>query len=265
MAFQIKGPNFVISTACSSGANAIGQALYLIRSEIIDACVAGGVEAPLTPVTFAAYQNLRAISRRNSEPSKASRPFDKERDGFVLSEGAGILILETEEHALNRGAKIYAEVVGCGTNCGAYNMVAPQPDGLDAAAAMRRALQDAQVTSDEIDYINAHGTSTPFNDLAETRAIKEVFKKRAYRIPISATKSLIGHSIGASGAIETVVCALVLQNQVIPPTINLDHPDPECDLDYVPHKSRKAEVRTIMSNSFGFGSNNAVLILRKYE
>lgn len=262
--FQIKGPNFAISTACSSGANAIGQALYLIRSEIIDACVVGGVEAPLTPVTFAAYQNLRAISRRNSEPSKASRPFDKERDGFVLSEGAGILILETEEHALNRGAKIYAEVLGCGTNCGAYNMVAPQPDGLDAAAAMRRALQDAQIASDEIDYINAHGTSTPFNDLAETRAVKNVFGERAYRLPISATKSMIGHSIGASGAIEAVVCALALQNQVIPPTINLDHPDPECDLDYVPHRSRKAEVRTIMSNSFGFGSNNAVLILRKY-
>lgn len=265
MVFSVKGPNFAISTACSSGANAIGQALLLLRNGMVDVCIAGGVEAPITPFTFAAYQNLHALSRKNSQPEKTSRPFDKERDGFVLSEGAGVLILETEEHALRRGARIYAEVLGCGTNCGAYNMVAPQPDGLDAAAAMRRAIQDAEITSEEIDYINAHGTSTPFNDLAETRAIKNVFGERAYRIPVSATKSMIGHSIGASAAIEAVICAFVIQKQVIPPTINLDHPDSECDLDYVSHQCRKADVRTIMSNSFGFGSNNAVLIFRKYE
>lgn len=265
MAFKVKGPNFATSTACSSGANAIGQALYLLRSGIIDACIAGGVEAPVTPVTFAAYQNLRAISRRNSEPAKASRPFDKGRDGFVLSEGAGILILETEEHAQKRDAKIYAELLGFATNCGAYNMVAPQPEGIDAAAAMRAALKDAGIESGDIDYINAHGTSTPFNDLAETRAIKEVFGNRAYKIPISSTKSMIGHTIGASGGIEAIVSALVINEKAIPPTINLENPDSECDLNYVPNESRKAEVMTVMSNSFGFGSNNAVLIIRGYS
>jgi len=264
MTFQIKGPNFTTSTACSSGANAIGQALYMLRSGIIDACVAGGVEAPITPVTFAAYQNLRAISRRNSVPAKASRPFDKERDGFVLSEGAGILILETEEHAKKRGAKIYAELLGFATNCGAYNMVAPQPDGVDAAHAMRSALKDAGIEPEDIDYINAHGTSTSFNDLAETRAIKEVFGGRAYKIPISSTKSMVGHSIGASGGIEAIVSVLVISKKIIPPTINLENPDPECDLDYVPNESRKTEVKTVMSNSFGFGSNNAVLIISRY-
>ena len=263
--FQVKGPNLAISTACSSGANAIGQALFLLRSGIIESCIAGGVEAPITPVTFAAYQNLRALSRRNSDPTKASRPFDKERDGFVLSEGAGILILETEEHALKRGANVYAEVLGFATNCGAYNMVAPQPDGIDAAAAIRTALKDAEIKPEDVDYINAHGTSTPFNDLAETKAIKEVFGKRAYQTPVSSTKSMIGHTIGASGAIGAVVSALAIRNKVIPPTINLENPDPECDLDYVPNQSRKAEVRTVMSNSFGFGSNNAVMIFRKYK
>ena len=174
------------------------------------------------------------------------------------------MILETEEHALKRGAKIYAELLGFGTNCGAYNMVAPQPDGIDAAEAIRKALQDADISPDQIDYINAHGTSTPFNDLAETRAIKAVFRDKAYKVPISSTKSMIGHTIGASGAIEAVISTLVIKNQMIPPTINLDHPDPECDLNYVPHKAKKADVQTVMSNSFGFGSNNAVLILRKY-
>lgn len=265
MVFSIKGPNFAISTACSSGANAIGQALLLLRNGTMDVCVTGGVEAPITPFTFAAYQNLHALSRKNSQPAKASRPFDKGRDGFILSEGAGILILETEEHALGRGTKIYAEVLGCGTNCGAYNMVAPQPDGLDAARAMRYALKDAGIDKEEIDYINAHGSSTPLNDLAETRAIKEVFGKRAYQIPISSTKSMIGHTIGASGAIGAVISTLVIQNQTIPPTINREFPDPECDLDYVPNQARRAEVSTVMSNSFGFGSNNAVLILCRYE
>lgn len=262
--FQAKGPNFAVSSACSSGANAIGQAMHLLRSGVIDTCITGGVEAPLTPVTFAAYQNLRAISKRDVEPSKASCPFDKDRDGFVVSEGAGMLILETEEHALKRKAKIYAEVLGYATNCGAYNMVAPQPNGEDAASAMRNALKDAGIETGDVDYINAHGTSTPFNDLAETRAIKEVFKERAYKVPMSSTKSMVGHTIGASGAIEAIVSSLVIRNQEIPPTINQNNPDPECDLDYVPNKSRKASVRVVMSNSFGFGSNNSVLLLKKY-
>lgn len=265
MQFAIKGPNYAISTACSSGTNAIGQALSLLRNGSVDICIAGGVEAPLTPFTFAAYQNMRALSRRNSRPEAASRPFDKERDGFVLSEGAATLVLETLENALKRNAKIYAEVLGFGTNCGAYNMVAPQPDGLDAAQAIQAALEDAGIGKEKIDYINAHGTATPFNDIAETKAIKEVFGKRAYEIPISSTKSMIGHTIGASGAIAAVVCALVIQRQMIPPTINLDTPDPECDLDYVPKIARKAEVKIALSNSFGFGSNNAVLILRNYN
>jgi 3-oxoacyl-[acyl-carrier-protein] synthase II len=265
MACNIKGPNLAISTACSSGSNAIGHALYLIRAGIIDVCITGGVEAPLTPVTLAAYQNMRSISRRNDEPTKASRPFDKDRDGFVLSEGAGMILLETEEHAMNRGAKIYAELAGFASNCGAYNMVIPQPDGNDAAAAMRSALKDAGMKPDDIDYINAHGTSTPYNDLAETKAIKTVFGDRAYKTPISSTKSMIGHTIGASGGIEAVVSSLVIQKQMIPPTINLDNNDPECDLDYVPHKSRKADIRNVMSNSFGFGSNNAVLLMKKYK
>lgn len=265
MAFGVKGPNMAISTACSSGANAIGQALMLLRSGTLDCCITGGVEAPLTPVTVAAYQALRCLSLKNGIPSKASRPFDKERDGFVMGEGAGILVLETLEHAEKRKAHIYAELAGYGTDCGAYNMVAPQPDGLDAARAIELALKDAEISTDAIDYINAHGTGTPYNDAAETKAIKQVFAKRAYEIPVSSTKSMIGHTVGAAGAIEAIVSVLSLQHQEIHPTINLENPDPDCDLDYVPHKSRKAEVRTIMSNSFGFGSNNAVLILRKYE
>ena len=263
IAFQVKGPNYVVSTACSSGANAIGQAMSLLRKGAIDVCITGGVEAPITPVTVAAYQALRALSRRNDPPQKASSPFSKDRDGFVIGEGAGILILETLEHAQKRKAKIYAEICGYGTNCGAYNMVAPQPDGLDAAEAMRSALKDASLTVGDIDYINAHGTSTVYNDLAETKAIKEVFEKRAGNLPISSTKSMTGHTIGAAGAIEAIVSVLTLRNQEIHPTINLNTPDPECDLDYVPNKLRKTKVNAVMSNSFGFGSNNAVLVFKK--
>lgn len=265
IAFGIKGPNFAVSTACSSGANAIGHALVLLRSGVIDCCIVGGVEAPLTPVTLAAYQALRCLSRRNHNPSEASRPFDQDRDGFVLSEGAGMLILETLEHAKNRNAQIYAELSGFGSNCGAYNMVAPQPDGLDAAKAMRLALLDAKVSIDEVDYINAHGTGTPYNDIAETRAIKEVFGTRAYKIPVSSTKSMIGHTIGASGAIEAIVSVLAIQNRIIPPTINYEKKDPECDLDYVPNKSRTADIDVVMSNSFGFGSNNVSLLISRYS
>jgi len=264
IALKTKGPNYVVSTACSSGANAIGWAMQMIRSGVVDVCITGGVEAPITPTTLAAYQNLRCLSTKNHSPKEASTPFDKTRDGFVLGEGAGILILESLEHSEKRKVKIYAELIGYGSNCGAYNMVAPQPDGLDAARAMKEALKDAEVSPDQVDYINAHGTGTPYNDLAETRAIKEVFDRKAYQIPISSTKSLIGHTIGAAGAIEAVVSVLTIQQGEIHPTMNLKTPDPECDLDYVPNQSRKAKVRTVMSNSFGFGSNNAVVIISSW-
>lgn len=263
IAFHLRGPNYAISTACSSGANALGQALLLLRSGIIDTCITGGVEAPITPVTVAAYQNLRCLSTRNHLPQSASRPFDRTRDGFVLGEGAGILVLETREHAERRKARIYAELVGYGSNCGAYNMVAPQPDGLDAACAIDLALKDANISHDQIDYINAHGTGTPYNDLAETKALKSVFGNNVYQIPISSTKSMIGHTIGAAGAIEAIVSCLTLKHQAIHPTINLTERDPDCDLDYVPNQARKAKVETILSNSFGFGSNNAALVLKK--
>jgi len=265
MAFKVKGPNFAVSTACSSGANAVGHALVLLRAGMIDCCIVGGVEAPLTPVTLAAYQALHCLSKKNHVPSKACQPFDKARDGFVLSEGAGVLILETLEHAEKRDARIYAELMGFGTNCGAYNMVAPQPDGLDAAKAIQSALNNANMGIDEVNCINAHGTGTPYNDVAETRAIKEIFGKRAYKIPITSTKSMIGHSIGASGAIETIVSVLTIQNKVIPPTINYENKDPECDLDYVPNKSRTATIDVVLSNSFGFGSNNVSLVIARYD
>jgi len=260
IAFQLKGPNYAVSTACSSGANAIGQALWMLRSGIVEICVTGGVEAPITPVTLAAYQALRCLSTRSGPPQEASTPFDKRRTGFVLGEGAGILILETLEHAKKRNAKIEAELLGYGTNCGAYNMVAPQPDGLDAKDAMKSALNDADLKPESIDYINAHGTGTPYNDLAETKAIKSTFEDRAYQIPISATKSMIGHTIGAAGAIEAIASVLTLRHQEIHPTINLKEPDPECDLDYVPNIKRKKTVKIVLSNSFGFGSNNAALV-----
>lgn len=263
IAFQAKGPNYVVSTACSSGANAIGQAIALLRKGALDMCITGGVEAAVTPMSVGSFQSLQALSRKNNVPQQASCPFSKDRDGFVIAEGAGILILETLEHAQKRKAKIYAEICGYGTNCGAYNMVAPQPDGLDAAQAMKGALDDAGLKTNDIDYINAHGTSTLYNDAAETKAIKEVFGDRSKKIPISSTKSMIGHPIGAAGAIEAIASVLTLQHQEIHPTINLNTPDPECDLDYVPNQSRKAKINTVMSNSFGFGSNNAVLIFKK--
>lgn len=263
IAFKAKGPNYVVSTACSSSANAIGQAMWLLRNGIVDICITGGVEAPITPVTVAAYQALQALSCHNDPPQKASRPFDKNRDGFVIGEGAGVLVLEALDHAQQRKARIYAELCGYGTNCGAYNMVAPQPDGLDAAQSMKNALRDANLSTKDIDYLNAHGTSTIYNDAAETNAIKEVFGNQAKRIPISSTKSMTGHTIGAAAAIEAIASVLTLHYQEIHPTINLETPDSECDLDYVPNKSRKQKVNVVMSNSFGFGSNNSVLIFRK--
>ena len=263
--FGFLGPNLVISTACASGTHAVGEAFRKIQHGEIDACLTGGVDASLTQFTFGAYCALRVLSKRNDAPREASRPFDKERDGFVLGEGAGMLVLEELSHALKRNAPIYAEIIGYAAASGAHHMVIPQPQGEDAAATMSLALKDANLNPQDIDYINAHGTSTHANDKAETQAIKKVFNAHAYKIPISSTKSMIGHTIGAAGAIEALVSSLVIQNDIIPPTINYTHKDPECDLDYVPNQARKAKVSRVLSNSFGFGSSNACLILTKME
>ncbi|OGW81695.1 MAG: beta-ketoacyl-[acyl-carrier-protein] synthase II [Omnitrophica bacterium RIFCSPLOWO2_12_FULL_44_17] len=261
--YGIKGVNQVISTACSSSAQAIGEACNKIRQGVANIAVTGGVEAPISRVTFAAYQQMMVLSPDNNNPTKASRPFDLTREGFVLGEGAGILILENAEHAQARGAHIYAEIAGFGSNCGAYHMVTPNPSGEDAAAAMKLALDDAGLEPMDVDYINAHGTSTKWNDLAETKAIKLVFNEYAKKIPISSIKSMIGHTIGAAGAIEAIICCLSIEKGFIPPTINLNTPDPDCDLDYVPNQGRAAKLEVVVSNSFGFGSNNAVLVFRR--
>lgn len=263
--YGLIGPNVAISTACSSGAHGVGWAYDAIRLDRADVMVAGGTEAPLTPYTFAAFNALRVLSKRNDSPREASRPFDKERDGFVMGEGAGILILEELNHALKRNAHIYSEIIGYSLTSGAFHMVMPVEEGKDAAKTMGEALKEAKVSKEEVDYINAHGTSTLANDRAETQAIKEVFGNYAYKIPISSTKSMIGHTIGASGAIEAIVCALTIENNIIPPTVNYKYPDPECDLDYVPNEARKKEVDVVLSNSFGFGSNNACLVIRRYK
>ena len=263
--FGFTGPNMVISTACASGTHAVGEALRKVQQGDVDVCVTGGAEAPISQGTFGAYCALRVLSKRNDAPQAASRPFDKGRDGFVLSEGAGILVLEELERARNRGAHIYAEVIGYAANSGAHHIVMPDATGKDATRVMAAALKDAGLMGKSIDYINAHATSTSANDSAETRAIKEVFGQAAYKIPVSSTKSMIGHSIGAAGGIEAVVCALCLEHQFIPPTINLTEPDPECDLDYVPNKGRQAKLDTVMSNSFGFGNCNACLVFSKLK
>ncbi|UCC94583.1 MAG: beta-ketoacyl-ACP synthase II [Candidatus Omnitrophota bacterium] len=260
----LKGVNLAISTACASSTNAIGQAFDMIRLKRADIVITGGAEAPLTPFTFAAYDSLKVLSsKRNGMPQEASRPFDKERDGFVMGEGAAGLIIEDLEHARARGAHIYAEVIGYGTTSGAYHMVMPDPTGDDAAKVMQLAIKEANINPEDIDYINAHGTSTQVNDRVETQAIKAVFGKNAYRIPISSTKSMMGHLIGAAGAVEAIVCALAIENSIIPPTVNYQHKDPECDLDYVPNEARKQKVDIALSNSFGFGSCNACIVLRR--
>lgn len=263
--FKIGGPNISITTACSSGTHGIGQGLELIRQGKADVVIAGGAEAPLTPFTFGAFSSLGVMSKNNQFPEKACRPFDRNRDGFVMGEGAGIVILEELGHALKREAKIYAELIGYGLSNSVYHMVIPAPDGEDAIRAMKTALEDAQISSDEVDYINAHGTATKANDKVETLAIKKVFGKKAYKIPVSSTKSMIGHLIGAAGAVELIVSILALNAQIIPPTINYETSDPECDLDYVPNNSRKDNIKVILSNSFGFGGNNACLVIKKFE
>ena len=260
-----KGPNISVATACAAGTHAVGDAFKIIKRGAADAMVTGGVESVITPLCIAGFGAMRALSTRNDAPEKASRPFDRDRDGFVVGEGCGILILETLEGALERGARIYAEVIGYGMSGDAFHMSAPSPDGDGAARCMAAAIEDAGIPYGDIDYINAHGTSTDLNDALETAAIKRVFKEKAPSIPISSTKSMTGHLLGGAGGIETVFTALTIHDSVIPPTINLDNPGEACDLDYVPHTARKADVTVAMSNSFGFGGTNASLILKKYQ
>ncbi len=261
--FGAKGPNASIATACAAGTHAVGDAFKIIKRGGADAMIAGGVESVITRTCIAGFNAMKALSTRNDEPEKASRPFDRDREGFVVGEGCGILILETLEGAIKRGARIYAEICGYGMSGDGYHMSAPSPDGEGAARCMKSAIDDAGIQYSMIDYINAHGTSTQLNDLYETKAIKSVFKDKAYSIPISSTKSMTGHLLGGAGGIETVFTALTIHKGIIPPTINLDNPDEECDLDYVPNIARKMNVDVAMSNSFGFGGTNATLILKK--
>lgn len=265
IAFGIRGPNMVISNACASGTNAIGEAFRKIQSGEIDAAIAGGSEAAVSSFTLAAYDAMGVLSRRNGEPEAASRPFDRERDGFVLGEGAAVLMLEGLDRALARGARVHAELKGYSSNSGAYHMVIPLPEGTDIADVMSLAIKDAGLRADDIGYINAHGTSTIQNDRTETRAIKKVFGDRAYRIPVSSIKSMIGHTIGASGAIGACACCLALREQTVPATANYRARDPECDLDYVAEGPRRARFDNVLLNSFGFGSNNACLVIRRYD
>ncbi len=260
----INGPNFSISTACATGNNCIGEAAEIIRRGQASVVLAGSTEAALEEVTIAGFNNMQAISRRNDEPERASRPFDAQRDGFVVAEGAGMLVLEDLDHALARGAIIHAEVLGYGHTSDAYHVTAPQEDGEPAAEAMRFALEDADLAPEDIDYINAHGTSTPLNDRSETTAIKRAFGRHAYYIPISSTKGVTGHMMGGGGSVEAVFCVKAIHDNFVPPTVNLEHPDPHCDLNYTPNKGVKHPINRVMSNAFGFGGHNAVVILGRY-
>ncbi len=265
MRFGARGPNSAPCTACSSGTHAIGDSFRIIQRGEADVMIAGGSEAAITPLSVAGFDSLKALSTRNDFPEKASRPFDRDRDGFVLGEGAGILILEELHHAFGRGARIYAEVVGYGMSGDAHHMTAPPPDGHGAIRVMHRTLEDAGIAADQVDYINAHGTSTPPNDRTETAAIKVVFGAHARKVAISSTKSMIGHLLGAAGAVEAGVAILSVRDQMIHPTINLENPDPECDLDYVPNAARRAMIRYALSNSFGFGGTNACVLFKRFE
>jgi 3-oxoacyl-[acyl-carrier-protein] synthase II len=260
-----KGINSCTVTACATGTHSIGDAFRVIARGQADVILAGGSEAALCPLGLAGFMSAKALSRRNDEPQRASRPFDKGRDGFVMGEGAGVLVLESLEHALSRGAKIYGEIIGYGASGDAYHITSPAPEGEGAQRAMREALSDGGINPSDVDYINAHGTSTEYNDLYETMAIKHVFGEHAYKLAVSSTKSLTGHLLGAAGAIEAAVCLLALTEQVIPGTYNYEEVDPECDLDYVPNQSRPADLQIVLSNSFGFGGHNATLAFRKWE
>jgi 3-oxoacyl-[acyl-carrier-protein] synthase II len=265
MRYGFRGPNSCVSTACATGNHAIGDSLELIKRGAADVMIAGGSEAVITPLTIGGFGAMKALSTRNDEPHRASRPFDKGRDGFVMGEGAGVLVIEELQHALRRGAKIYAELVGYGMSADAYHMTAPEPEGLGAITSMRLALEAARLSPEDVDYINAHGTSTPVGDTAETRAIKQVFGGHAYRLAVSSVKSMTGHLLGAAGGVESLATVLTIYHGLIPPTINYDEPDPGCDLDYVPNKARQAEVRVALTNSFGFGGTNATLVFKQYE
>jgi len=264
MAFGFTGPNACITTACAAGSHAVGEAFRLIRYGLADVCIAGGTEASVLPLTVAGFAQMQALTR-NPDPKKASRPFDKDRDGFVLSEGAGALVLEEAGRAVSRGARIYAEVCGYGASADAYHITAPEPEGLGAIQALQAALEEAGEPPDGVDYINAHGTSTQLNDAAETRAVKKTLGDHAYRVAMSSTKSMTGHMLGAAGAVEAGVAAMAVHTGRMPPTINYETPDEECDLDYVPNQARQGVVRLGLSNAFGFGGHNAVVALRRFE
>ena len=263
--FGAKGPNISVETACAASCHAVGESFRMIREGIADAMITGGSEAVITPLALGGFCSMRALSTRNHEPEKASRPFDLERDGFVMGEGAGMLILEELTHALERGAEVYAEMAGYGLSGDAYHVSAPEPDGEGAISCMDMEIKDAGIELKDMDYINAHGTSTKLNDLSENKAIKTLFGGHAHKLAVSSTKSMIGHVLGGAGGIEAVYTVLAIKHGIIPPTINYETPDPECDLDYVPNVARRAEVRAAMSNSFGFGGTNACLVLKAYE
>lgn len=263
--YSLKGPNVSIVTACATGTHSIGDAARMIERGDADVMVAGGAESAITPLAVGGFANMRALSRRNDDPATASRPFDKDRDGFLIGEGGGVMVLESLEHALKRGAKIYAELAGYGMSSDAYHITMPSADGDGAKRCMAMAVKDADITPDKVDYINAHGTSTPPNDVIETRAIKELFGDHARKLKISSTKSMTGHLLGAAGAVEGIYTVMAINEGIIPPTINLTNPDPECDLDYVPNKPVKHDVVYGLSNSFGFGGTNASLLFKKYE
>jgi 3-oxoacyl-[acyl-carrier-protein] synthase II len=257
-----RGPNFGLVSACATGTHALGEAAHTIRRGDADVMIAGGSEAAITPFAYASFCAMKAMSTRNDAPERASRPFDRNRDGFIMGEGAGVLVLESLEHAQARGARIYCELAGYAATCDAFHITQPDPEGKGLSMAMKRALASAQVAPEQIDYINAHGTSTPYNDKFETLAIKKVFGEHARRVPISSTKSMTGHLLGAAGGIESVIAVKTIQSQIIPPTINLEDPDPDCDLDYVPNVARSVPVRTVLSNNLGFGGQNAAIVFR---
>lgn len=263
--WQIKGPNFAIVTACATASHCIGESVEIIKRGDAEVMISGGGEGAISPIGYGGFCSMKAMSTRNDAPKKASRPFDKDRDGFVMGEGAGILILEELGHARARGAHIYGEIVGYAATGDAYHMSAPEPTGAGATKAMNLALARADLKPQDVEYINTHGTSTPLGDKIETQAIKKVFGQHAYHLAVGSTKSMIGHLLGAAGSVEAIICLLAIQNKIVPPTINLDNPDPECDLDYIPNKARPLEVKVALSNSFGFGGHNGVLIMKKYE
>ena len=265
IALGAAGPNLSVTTACAAGTHAVGEAFHMVANGICDVAITGGSESTVCPMAVAGFAAMKALSTRNDDPEASSRPFDQDRDGFIISEGSGMLVLEELERAQARGAKIYAEVVGFGMSGDAYHMAAPPEDGNGAVRAMAAALADAGMNPDEVDYINAHGTSTPLNDRVETRAIKEVFGDHARKLAVSSTKSMIGHMLGGAGGVESVFLALTLYHQVMPPTINLDNPDPDCDLDYVANQAREGRIRAALSNSFGFGGTNAVILMKRFE